>query len=208
MLQVYLVPEGGSSLPAMLPKLPDGSSDTAAMARLKPRHDDWSENVSNRLAKWEAHVLDVRAAFGNVSIRVQAGESLEDILAKIEGFVMTEDHIESIGIVDSTSLADVQYEIVHVLRFQRHQLAKVAASDGSTHWVALEDLAANTQCMLLHQDPANYSSFACLARADTVSIYRPKLISISTDEPIRLLCSLFMGPQQELVMDEDPPKKV
>lgn len=53
---IYHVPPASGALsPAVTPLLPDGSPDTAALARLVPRGDDTIPNVERRLAAWHKH---------------------------------------------------------------------------------------------------------------------------------------------------------
>lgn len=198
-----------STLPAVKPVLQDGSVDEIALARLTVRHDDSEENVLNRLRFWDMHNRGLRAAYEDVSLRVDAAAAVEVIQAAVEEFVTVEARIEALSLVESAALEELQYQVVQALRYRRQQLVKLLQRDGKAFWVALAELARNSYNLLLQQDPASFAAPPQQLRCLDLSAFQPpQLLSVDSPEPVQLLCSFFNGPQHPLQVGDPECNKV
>jgi hypothetical protein len=166
----HMPPPGAKALsPAIAPPTgKDGKPDAALLSRLYPRHDDSEDNVLARLALWDLHSPHLRAAYEDVSLRLDASGPANDgtpesglLLDKSVSFLCIESKIQDVEVVPSTELTELQYEIVDTLRYRRRQLVQVYQGPGArggrrTYWVDAKELAGNSHCILVAQDPTQF----------------------------------------------------
>ena len=163
-------PNGAKALsPAIIPpNTKEGKQDPTLLSRLYPRHDDSEDNVLARLALWDLHSNHLRAAYEDVSLRLDASGSANDgtpesglLLDQSIAFLCIESKINDVEVVPSSDLTELQYEIVDAMRYRRRQLVQVFQGPGApagrrTYWVDAKDLASNSHCLLLAQDPTQF----------------------------------------------------
>ncbi|GFR43730.1 hypothetical protein Agub_g4841 [Astrephomene gubernaculifera] len=209
--KVYHMPDDNSDAlsPPIRPERPDGSLDAEVAARLVPRHDDSEENVCARLALADTHHTALRDAYEDVSLRIGCTADPRQIFQQALEYLTLEARVPELQVVPSTSLKELQYLVTTTLRYRRRQLLLLQQDDGRTYWVdAKEVLGANAHCALLCQDPSLYSTSHQLRRVDTGKLSRVALLYVDSPEPVRLLASLFTGPQYGLLEDPPTPRNV
>jgi hypothetical protein len=82
------------------------------------RHDDSEENVLARLQLWDTHCEALRAVYEDVSLRVHSADGSPPPVAcdKIAAFLSLEANVRDIEVVRSSTLKELQYEVVDTLR--------------------------------------------------------------------------------------------
>ncbi|KAK9808730.1 hypothetical protein WJX72_002676 [[Myrmecia] bisecta] len=197
--RAYLVPPQGSKLPQLLPMSADGRPDSAAVAHLTVRHDDTEENVRRRLGFWDCHGRALRAEFADHSMRVEAALDPDSVYAEVSGFVTLEERLgDSAASVSSRSLSQLQYEVLETVKYRGRQRVRLMGPDRKQCWVELADLAGNSRCMLLHQDPGTFSTSQQIRRNNLAATAWPQLLHVDSPEPINILLSLTSGPHRLL----------
>jgi hypothetical protein len=83
------------------------------------RHDDSEENVVARLHLWDQHYQALRAVYEDVSLRVPSADGSPPQVAcdKIAAFLSLEANVKDIEVVQSSTLKELQYEVVDTLRY-------------------------------------------------------------------------------------------
>ncbi|PNH05620.1 Adenylate kinase, chloroplastic [Tetrabaena socialis] len=209
--KVYHMPEDGAEAlsPPIRPEQEDGSLDTEVATRLVPRHDDSDENVSARLALADAHAASLRDAYEDILLRLDSSADPRVIFQHALDYLTLEARVPELQVVSSTSLKELQYVVATTLRYRRRQLLQMQQDDGRTYWVdSKEVLGTNAHCALLCQDPSMFPTSHQLRRVDTGKLSRVALLYVDSPEPVRLLASLFTGPQYGLLEDPQAPHGV
>ncbi|GIL93290.1 hypothetical protein Vretimale_15687 [Volvox reticuliferus] len=209
--KVYHMPDEGVDAlsPAIVPEKPDGTPDTEIIARVAKRHDDSEENVQARLKLADDHYGALRDAYADVSLRLGSTADPRQIFQQSLDYLTLEARLPELQIVPSTSLKELQYLVATTLRYRRRQLLQLQQDDGRLYWVdANEVLSSNAHCALLCQDPSVFATSHQLRRVDTNKLSRVALLYVDSPEPVKLLSSLFTGPQYALMEDPPTPRNV
>jgi hypothetical protein len=74
-------------------------------------------------------------------------------------------------------------------------LLRLQGLEGGPVWCDAKDLAANAACLLLHHSPATTLQALLLRRGDAGRVPQECFVSVTSREPITLICSLEMAPQ-------------
>ncbi|EFJ40819.1 adenylate kinase [Volvox carteri f. nagariensis] len=209
--KVYHVPDEGVDAlsPAIIPEKPDGTPDAEVMARLVSRHDDSEENVMARLKLADDHYGALRDAFADISLRLSSTSDPRQLFQRALDYLTLEARMPELQVIPSTSLKELQYLVAATLRYRRRQLLQLQQDDGRLYWVdATEVLGSNAYCALLCQDPSIFATSHQLRRVDTNKLSRVALLYVDSPEPVKLLSSLFTGPQYGLMEDPPTPRNV
>ena len=100
----------------------DELSPPPTLLRLQPRHDDSEENVKARLELWDVHLQHLRAAYEDVSLRLEANtDAVEEPFEQAVEFLTLEARLPDIEVVESHTLKQFQYEIIDTMRWDRPQ---------------------------------------------------------------------------------------
>ncbi|GMH36176.1 hypothetical protein BSKO_04044 [Bryopsis sp. KO-2023] len=195
---VYHIPDTGTKAlsETIRPMLDDRNVDEEALSRLTVRHDDLEDNVRNRLKFYDLHYEGLRNAFAAVSMTFSGQGSRDTILAMaLEMIRIEHSHNALIEAIPSWKLKDAEYEVVDTIKYRREPLLLMHQADGKEFWVKMEELATNTKCLLLNQNPASFSHSQSITRGSMDDFTQESLLFIESPEPISILSSLFVGTQ-------------
>ncbi|GAX74660.1 hypothetical protein CEUSTIGMA_g2108.t1 [Chlamydomonas eustigma] len=185
----------------------DGKPDAEIMTRLHPRHDDSEENVKARLALWDVHCRHLRAAYEDVSLRLQADtRTVKEPFELAADFLTLEARVPEVPVMISTKLKQLQYEIVDAMRYRRQQLVRLHHPDErALPWVNVKELVSNCHGLLLGRDPMQFEPHQLRRRANLSKAPRTLLMLVESPEPSEVLISLDLGMQWAL---DDRPAMV
>lgn len=200
---VYRIPGPGKKddQEAIQPMLPDGSVDQETLSSLTFRHDDIEENVLKRLQAYDMHYKGLRSSFTSVSTTIDASSSCDSLRRSATEFITIE-HVHKVDPVPSWKLKDAAYEVIEVLKYRREPLIHLHQTDGKTFWVSMDELAKNTKCLLIHQDPAVFSTSETVVRPHVEQFAKTPLLYVDSPEPIHLLASLSVGIQYPIELED------
>lgn len=109
-------------------------------------------------------------------------------------FISVEHRSSDIDIVLSSTLKDVQYTIVDVMKYRRNSLVRLRQADSKLFWVDMYELKANARCMLLHQNHTVFSNDGKMVRGSLEDFSTETMIFTESPEPILMVSSLVVGP--------------
>lgn len=150
--------------------------------------------------------LQLKALYRQVSITLPGAGDAAATAAAVRDFVMIEEKRgATITPVATNTLTDLTYSVVDTVKCRREPLVQLRQADGEFFWVRGDDLAANSVCLNMHQQPERFAVSQRHAYRDFSQPPERPLLVVESEEPVELLVDLGVAAQCDIARAPPPP---